>query len=111
VETDPSFDLVGEVDAFGCRIEDLDVHDLGVEDLLDPVAHEVVHRLHLEVLGQAALDVVDERELGVALPRLLEQAGVLERGAMCGRRRSEPVRLGVPEVLIALGPPPRLGPD
>ena len=60
-------------------IDDRDVDDLGFEDLPDPVADEVVHRLHVEMLGQAPLHVVDERELGVALAGFLEQSGVLER--------------------------------
>ena len=102
VEADPSFDLVGEVDAFGGCVEDLDIDDLRVEDLLDPVADQVVHRLHLEVLGEAALDVVDERELGVALPGLLEQPSVLERDAQApGERRQEP-QVGVVERVLAV---------
>ena len=41
----------------GCRpvssVEDADVHDVGVEDLVDLVADEVVHRLHVELRGEA----------------------------------------------------------
>ena len=33
-----------------------DVDDLGVEDLAGAVADEVVHRLHVELRGQALLD-------------------------------------------------------
>ena len=45
----------------------------------------------LEVLGEPALDVVDQRELGVALARLLEQPRVLERDAeAAGERGEEP---------------------
>ena len=56
-----------------------DVDDLRVEDLPDPIPDEVVHRLHVKALGETTLDVVDQRELGVPLPRLLEQPGVLQR--------------------------------
>ena len=83
-------------------VEHGDVDHLRVEDLMEPVADEVVHRLHLEVLGQAALDVVDQRELGVALPGLLEQPGVLERDAQApGERRQEP-DVGVAERVLAI---------
>ena len=76
-------------------IQDRDVDDLGVEDLLDPVADEVVGRLQPELLREPALYIIDERELGVALARLLEQPRVLERdgqaagerGQQSGRRR------------------------
>ena len=44
-------------------------HDLGVEDLLDLVADQVVHRLHVELGGEALLDAVDDRQLGRALVR------------------------------------------
>jgi len=52
------------VDEPGVAIDDADVDDLGVENRLDPIAHEVVHRLHLEALRQPALDVVDQCQLG-----------------------------------------------
>ena len=64
---------------------------------LDAVADEVVHRLHVELLGEPALDIVDDGELGRALVRLgeqalrlVEQAGVLERDAhaRCQRCRA-----------------------
>ena len=65
----------------GVEVEDADVDDLGVEDLLDLVADEVVHRLHVELAGEPLLDAVDERQLGVPLPRLVDQPRVLERDA------------------------------
>ena len=37
-------------------VEDPDVEHLGVEDLAQPVADEVVHRLHVDLRGQALLD-------------------------------------------------------
>ncbi len=89
VEANPSFDLISEMDESVGRVEDLDIDDLRVEDLLDPVADEVVHRLHIEPFGEPPLHVVDERELGVALPGLLEQPSVLERNAKAPRERRE----------------------
>ena len=69
-----------------------DVDDLGVEDLPDLVADEVVHRLHVDLRREALLDLVDDRELGGPLVglrqqalRLVEQAGVLERDAHARR--------------------------
>ena len=80
-------------------IEDPDVDDLGVEDLADLVADEVVHRLHVELGGEALLDAVDDRQLGCALVglgeqslRLVEQPGVLERDAQArgeGREKAD----------------------
>ena len=48
-------------------VEDADVDDLGVEDLLDLVADDVVDRLQFELSGDRLLDAVDQRELGVPL--------------------------------------------
>ena len=101
-EPDASLDRVGEADQTRRLIEHPDVDDLRVEDLLQAIADEVVHRLHLQVLGEAPLDVVDQRELGVALPGLLEQPGVLERDAEApGERRQEP-EVGVVERVLAV---------
>jgi hypothetical protein len=84
------------VDKAGLVIEDPDVDDLGVEDRLKPISHEVVHRLPFQPLGEAPLDVVDQRQLGSSLVRLaqqpfrlVEQAGVLERDAHAGRERAQ----------------------
>ena len=69
-----------------------DVDDLGVEDLLDLVADDVVDRLQLELAGERRLDAVDQRELGVALPGLVDEPRVLERDAeAAGERRQEPL--------------------
>ena len=48
-EAHAALDRVREVDRAGLAVEDPDVDDLGVEDLLDLVADEVVHRLHVEL--------------------------------------------------------------
>ena len=47
---------VRERDRPGGRVVDADVGDLGIEDLVDLVADQVVHGLHVEVLGEALLD-------------------------------------------------------
>ena len=100
-EADAALDRVREVEQARLAIEHADVDDLGVEDLLEPVADEVVHRLHLEVLREAALDVVDQRELGVALTGLLDRTRAAERGADVVRDEGEEllVLLGVDDVL------------
>ena len=84
-------------------VDDRDRHDVGVEDLGDLVADEVVHRLHVEVGGQALLDAVDDRQLGCALIGLGQQPlGLVERRAfssvtlialasVCSRRTSASV--------------------
>ena len=64
-----------------------DIDDLRVEDLLDLVADDVVDRLELELARERLLDAVDQRQLGVPLPRLVHQAGVLERDAQAARER------------------------
>ena len=66
-----------------------DVDDLRVEDLLDLVADDVVDRLQLELAGDRLLDAVDQRQLGVPLPRLVDEAGVLERHAEAARERGQ----------------------
>ena len=93
---DPALDRVREVDDAGVEIVDPDVDDLRVEDLLDLVAHELVHRLEIELGRESLLDAVDDRQLGGALVRLgeqslrlAEQAGVVERDAHARREGRE----------------------
>ena len=47
---DAALDRVGIADRAGVEVIDPDVDDLGVEDLLDLVPDEVVHRLDVELL-------------------------------------------------------------
>ena len=63
----------------------------GRENLAQLVAHEVDDALEVERSGDALLDAVDHRQLGVALLgflqqslRLVEQASVLQRHAHAG---------------------------
>ena len=52
------------------------------------VADQVVDRLRVELAGDRLLDAVDQRQLGVPLPRLVDQPRVLERDAeAAGERR------------------------
>ena len=88
---------------------DPDVHDLGIEDLLDLVADQVVHRLDVEVLGQPALDVVDEGQLGGALVglrqellRLVEQPGILQRDAEAAGERGQQANVRLAERVLSL---------
>ena len=85
------------------EVENADIHDLGVKDLLDLVTDQVVHRLHVKLLGEALLDAVDDRQLGSALVCLREQAlglteqsGILEGDAQTRRegRQQAHVRFG-----------------
>jgi hypothetical protein len=71
-------DRVGEVQDAGHLVVDADVDDLGVEDLLELVAQSVVDGLSVELPGDRRLHAVDECELGVPLPRLLDRAGAGE---------------------------------
>ncbi len=104
-------DDVREADETVGLVEHRDIDHLGVEDVTESVPDEVVHRLHLEVLGQAALDVVDERELGVALASLLEQPSVLERDAQAPRERREESHVGVAERVLPIDVLERDQPD
>ena len=86
----------------GREVEDADVDDLRVEDLLDLVADDVVDRLQLELAGNRLLDAVDQRQLGVALARLVHQAGVFERDAEAPRQRVEQLPVGLAERMLPI---------
>ncbi len=58
-----------------------DADALSVEDLLDLVADGVVDRLLVELARDRILHAVDQRQLGVPLPRLLDRARPRERRA------------------------------
>ena len=49
------------------------------------VADDVVDRLRVELAGDRLLHAVDQRELGVPLPRLVYEPRVLERDAETAR--------------------------
>ena len=79
IETLAALDHIGEVEKSARLVVDRDAHDLSVEDLLQPVADEVVDRLRVELAGDRRLDAVDQCQLGVSLPRLVDELSVLER--------------------------------
>ena len=104
----PPFDGVREVDQPVRLVEDPDVQHLRIEDLAQPLAHEVVHRLDVELRGEALLDLVDDRQLrrplvgvGEEALCLVEQAGVLERDPhRRGNRRQQALGGAVELVLL-----------
>ena len=90
----PALDQVREVHEPGRLVEDRDVDALSVEDLLDLVADDVVDRLQVELAGERLLHAVDQRQLGVPLPRLVHQPRVLERDAQAGCERLQQLLVG-----------------
>ena len=98
----PSSTQYGKRDQVRSWVEDGDRQLARAQDLADPVADGVDDRLEVELHRQGGADLVDDRQLGVALLgfaeealRLVEQADVLERDAQArGDARQEPdVRL------------------
>ncbi len=83
-------------------VEDADRHCLRVEYLPDPVAHGVVDRLQLELAGERLLHAVDQRELGVPLPRLVHEPRVLQRHAQAARERGQQADVVVGEGVRAV---------
>ena len=84
-------------------VEDADVEHLRVEQLAQPVADEIAHRLDVDLGREALLDRRDDRQLGGSLiglaqqaARLVEQASVLQgdREARRDRPQDADVRLG-----------------
>ena len=101
-EADAPLDRVRVADQPGGEVEDADVDDLGVEDLLDLVADDVVDRLHLELARERLLHAVDQRQLGVPLPRLVHQPRVLERHAEAAGERLQQLLVGLGEGVLAV---------
>ncbi len=87
-------------------VDDADVDDLCIEDLLDLVADELVHRLHVEVLGKPLLHAVDDGQLRRALVRLcqealglVEQTSVFEGHAHARRQGAQQTLVGIRECM------------
>jgi hypothetical protein len=80
-EVDAALDLVDEAQNAGVLVEHGDVDGLRVEDLSELLADGVVDRLLVELAGDRLLHAVDQRQLRVPLPRLLDRASARERGA------------------------------
>jgi hypothetical protein len=66
------------------------------------VADHVDDSLEVELPGDAFLDAVDDRELGIALLGLLEEPRVLERDAQAAGERLEQAHVRVAERVLAL---------
>ena len=69
---------------------------------LDLVADDVVDRLHLELARERLLHAVDQRQLGVPLPRLVHEPRVLERHAEAAGQRLQELLVGVGEGVLAV---------
>ena len=89
--------MYGKVQKPGRLVEDRDAHDLRVEDLLELVADEVVDRLRVELARDRLLHAVDQRELRVPLPRLVDEPRVLERDAQAAGQRRQQLLVGLVE--------------
>ena len=85
-----ALDEVGDAQQAAVALDDADAHDLGLEDLADLLAHQVIDRLHLQLRRQAGLYAVDDRQLGRALALGLVALGVEQRHAHAWRRRWTP---------------------
>ena len=109
VEARTALDRVREVEPALVAVEDADVEDLGVEQVPQPVADEVAHRLDVDLRREALLEGGDDRQLGgplVGLAQeslgLVEQAGVLEGNGQArgdGPQQAN-VRLGEGELVV-----------
>ena len=105
-----AFDDIREADKVSRDVVDGDVHGLRIEDLVDLLADQVVHRLHVELGGKALLDAVDDCQLSCPLIslgqepfRLVEQSRVLESDAHARRQGREQPLVGL-AVGVALQP-------
>ena len=94
--------MYGKWTQAGRLVVDADVDDLRVEDLLEPVANEVVDRLLVELAGDRRLHAVDQRELRVALPGLVDEPRVLERDTEAGGERLQELLVGLAERVFAV---------
>src|SRR5213075_74965 len=77
--------------------------DLRVIHLLDPLAGDLVDRLRVELACNGGLHAVDERELRVALPRLVYEARILERDAEAPGERGQEALLRLREGVRPVG--------
>ena len=97
-----ALDQVRVMDEPGRLVDRRDRDDLRVEDVADPVADGVVDRLRVELARDRLLHAVDQRQLGVPLPRLVHQPRVLERHAEAARQRLQQLLVGLAERVLAV---------
>ena len=96
---EPVLHPVRKRDEAGLGIQDGDDQFRTAQDVAHPVTDRVHDRLEVELLAEGGADLVDDRELAVALLglgeqalRLVEEAGVLERDAHArGEGREQPL--------------------
>ena len=98
-----ALDRIRNGDLTGRVVEHEDHHGLRVENLLDPVADGVVDRLRVELAGDRVLHAVDQRQLRVALPRLVHEPRVLERDAQAAGQRLHELLIRLGEGVLAVG--------
>jgi hypothetical protein len=82
-------DVVGELDQPARLVVERHVNDVGREDVTELVAQPFDQRVQIELLDERLTDIVHDRELGRALPGLVEQPRVLERDAQGSRERHQ----------------------
>ena len=87
-------DLVREGDQSGRVVVAGDEHRLCVEQDAEALADEFDDRLELELTAEGQADLVDQRQLGVALARLLDGPDAAQRGADVLADEGEEVPVG-----------------
>ena len=97
-----SLDHVGEGEQPARLVVDGDADHLRVEHLAHPVTDEVVDGLRVELPRDRGLDAVDQRQLGVPLPGLLDEARIFEGGADAAGERDEQPLIRVAERVLAV---------
>ena len=102
VHTTPCVELEREADHVGRSVIQTDVQILDVELGREALPDQLDDAVVLELLGQGGTDLVDDRQLGVALLglgeqalRLVEQPSVLERHAHAARDRGQQPLVGI----------------
>ena len=96
--------LVREVDDPAGAVEQRHVGEVGVEDGADLLAHQLEQRGEFELAGELLRHRVDGGELGGALLRLGEQAGVFDGDRGLQRQADQEFQLAVGERLPAHPP-------
>ena len=102
VETFPLLDHIRELEKPTALVVDRDAHDLSVKDLPQPVSDELVDRVRVELAGDRRLDAVDQCQLCVALPRLVDELSVLECDTQAARDRGEQSLIGITERVLTV---------
>ena len=84
--------VVGEVDLSGGLVVQRHIRDVGLERLPHALADELDQRVEIELRRERLPDAVHRRQLGHALPGLVDEPSVVERDAeAAGQRRQQPL--------------------